>query len=328
MDYALRYRDSSKVFIEVKKPGEDLEKHQEQLLNYSFQQGVKLATLTNGITWWFYLPLNEGSWEQRKFYTIEIYEQEYEEISQKFIDFLSKESVTSGKAIENAENVYKSRQKQSSIKETLPKAWTKIIEGPDEILLELISETTEKLCGYKPDAQTVENFISSNIRKQPLELKTTKVYLEKDKSSVLNVLKSASKRNHENIIKIDPKWPENFKHTKIIEGQFENNSARNWNGLVRVAILTAFHKGKTLNEINKCGITGIIEGEKNDEGYQYLREANVSIQNVEANRAYSYIFELAKELSSPFRIRLKWHNKDNAAHPGEEGLIEWNELTE
>jgi predicted type IV restriction endonuclease len=123
VDYALRHNNYNKVFIEVKKVGEDLEKYQEQLLNYSFQEGVKLAVLTNGITWWLYLPLHEGSWEQRKFYTVEIFEQGGEEITLKFTDFLSNENVISGKAIDNAENIYKGRQKQYLIKETLPKAW-------------------------------------------------------------------------------------------------------------------------------------------------------------------------------------------------------------
>ena len=68
VDYALRHNGRNKAFIEVKKVNEDLEKHQGQLLNYSFQGGVKLAVLTNGISWWFYLPLHEGSWEQRKIY--------------------------------------------------------------------------------------------------------------------------------------------------------------------------------------------------------------------------------------------------------------------
>lgn len=159
VDYALKHNGRNKVFIEVKKVNEDLEKHQEQLLNYSFQEGVKLATLTNGISWWFYLPLREGSWEQRKFYTIEIYDQESEDIVKKFEEFLSKENVISDRAIENAENLYKSRQKQYLIKETLPKAWKKIITEPDELLVEILAETTEKLCGYKPDDETVEQFL-------------------------------------------------------------------------------------------------------------------------------------------------------------------------
>lgn len=164
VDYSLRYNNYNKVFIEVKKVGEDLEKHQEQLLSYSFQEGVKLAILTNGITWWFYLPLNEGSWEQRKFYTIEIYDQAAEEITQRFIEFLSKDNVITGKAVENAEKIYKGKQKQDLTKTTMPKAWKRIIEESNEVLIELIAETTEKMCGYKPDADTVAKFIT-NINK-------------------------------------------------------------------------------------------------------------------------------------------------------------------
>ena len=165
VDFSLRHSNTNKAFIEVKKIGEDLEKHQEQLLNYSFQEGVKLSILTNGITWWFYLPLHEGSWEQRKFYTIEIYDQNSEEIVGRFIDYLAKENIISGKAITNAEAIYKSRQKNHLIKETLPKAWSKLISEPDELLVDLLAEATEKLCGYKPDHLAVENFISVNFSK-------------------------------------------------------------------------------------------------------------------------------------------------------------------
>lgn len=161
VDYSLRYNNYNKVFIEVKKIDEELEKHQEQLLNYSFQEGIKLAILTNGITWWFYLPIHEGNWEQRKFYTVEIYDQGSNEIVQKFIEFLSKEKVVSGEAVKYAENIFKSKQKQILINKTMPEAWNKIIKEPDEILIELIAETTEKLCGYKPDNSTVVHFIDS-----------------------------------------------------------------------------------------------------------------------------------------------------------------------
>jgi len=163
VDYALRHSNTNKVFIEVKKIGEDLERHQEQLLNYSFKEGVNLAILTNGMSWRFYLPLHEGSWEQRKFYTVEIYDQKSEDIVGRFLDYLAKENVYSGKYIQNAEAVYKSRQREYLIRDTLPKAWNKLISEPDELLIELIADATEKLCGYKPDNSVVEHFISSNI---------------------------------------------------------------------------------------------------------------------------------------------------------------------
>ena len=156
----LRISNANKAFIEVKKIGEELENHQEQLLNYSFQEGVKLATLTNGVTWWFYLPLHEGSWEQRKFYTIDILDQESKDIVSKLVNFLSKDNITSGKAIQNAEAIYEGQQKLNILKETLPKAWNKIIDEADDLLIDLINETAEKLCGFKAATELVEQFLS------------------------------------------------------------------------------------------------------------------------------------------------------------------------
>ena len=108
VDFSLRINSMNKVFIEVKRPNENLEQHQQQLLEYSFIEGVKLAILTNGITWWFYLPLNEGSWEQRRFFTADFPEQEPASIADRFIDLLSKENVGSGNAVKNAEHLYTS----------------------------------------------------------------------------------------------------------------------------------------------------------------------------------------------------------------------------
>jgi len=170
VDYALKINGDNKVFMEVKRAGEDLERHQQQLLNYSFQEGVPIAVLTNGITWWLYLPLLEGNWENRRFYTIEIYDQNAEDMASKFIDFLSKDSVSTGKSLDNAKTVHKSRQKSSSIKNTLPRAWDKLLTEPDESLVDLLAETTEKICGYRPDNPTVEEFILFKSRSEAAEV--------------------------------------------------------------------------------------------------------------------------------------------------------------
>jgi len=163
VDYLLKHANRPKVFIEAKRVGEPLEKHQEQLLQYSFKEGVSLAVLTNGVTWWFYLPLGAGSWEQRKFYSIDIYDQEPEEIVGRLIDYLSKDNVASGKAVDNAQALYGTRQKEYEISKTLPKAWHKVVTDPDPVVVNLIADNTEKICGFKPDNLVVKNFISSYI---------------------------------------------------------------------------------------------------------------------------------------------------------------------
>lgn len=159
VDYSLRIGGKDKVFIEAKKAGEELDGHEEQLLNYSFKNGVKIAVLTNGFEWWFYLPLSEGSWEQRKFYTIDVLQQESSDVVSKFADFLSKDNVNNEKALANAEAVYKSQQKKNILKDNLPKAWQRLISEPDDRLIELITNKTEEICGFKADAETVEQFL-------------------------------------------------------------------------------------------------------------------------------------------------------------------------
>ena len=121
VDYALQINGDNEVFIEAKNPQKNLENHQEQLLNYCFREGVELAILSNGIEWWFYLPLKKGTWNDRKFYTIDISGQEIEDIVDKFDLLLSRKNVESGEAVQHAESILKSHQREKLIRETLPK---------------------------------------------------------------------------------------------------------------------------------------------------------------------------------------------------------------
>jgi hypothetical protein len=162
VDYALRVKRDDRFFIEVKKPAEDLEGHQDQLLDYSYREGVKLAALTNGLTWWFYLPTQEGNWRDRKFYTVDIQAQETSDIVQTLMNILSKDKVYGGEALKYAEEIFKGRRKKKQIDETLPEAWNKIISDPDTVLVDLLSGTTGKLCGYTPDNDSVATFLKSH----------------------------------------------------------------------------------------------------------------------------------------------------------------------
>lgn len=162
VDYCLRLSDQNEFFIEVKRTGEDLENHQEQLLEYAFRQGVELASLTNGVTWHFYLPMKKGNWTARRFYTIDILEQEPSEVASQFQKILSKEQIRTRNSVRYAEEIYKGRLKKDAILHALPKAWNKIITEPDELLVELLSEVTEKICGFKPRENIVLQFIERN----------------------------------------------------------------------------------------------------------------------------------------------------------------------
>jgi len=70
--------------------------------------------------------------------------------------------------LESARADYKNVARKRIINANLPKAWEALLKEQDSLLLELLSEKVEDICGYKPDLDTCSNFlkkqvISSNI---------------------------------------------------------------------------------------------------------------------------------------------------------------------
>ena len=143
VDIALFCSDRCHVLIEAKKAGEDLDRHQEQLLNYAFKKGVELAVLTNGLSWWFYLPTKNVDWRSRKFYAIDLLRQDMNDIASRFSELLEKKEICSGSALRHAEQIFESSRRKLQTDAYLPKAWEKLVQDPAHLLVELISETTE-----------------------------------------------------------------------------------------------------------------------------------------------------------------------------------------
>ncbi len=164
VSYALRIRNINKVFIEVKRVNEKLDKYQKNFVNFATREAVNLAVLTNGITWWFYLISAKGSWQQKWFYSIDLLKQKPDAYVPKLVDLLTKSRVARGQALKAAKALFQ-KKKQKMAADFLPEAWNKIISEPNKIFVELLSENTEKLCGYKIDSKSVENFLGQNIDK-------------------------------------------------------------------------------------------------------------------------------------------------------------------
>jgi hypothetical protein len=178
VDFSLHVNDSL-IFIEVKRIGEDLERHEKQLLEYSFLRGIEFAILTNGTLWWFYLPMKRGDWQTRKFATLDLSQQDSLHVAQKFVDLLSKENAGT---LENAEEVYRSK----SIADTLPAAWNKLITQPDLTLIERLSETTKQICGYSPETDEIKHFLKEYSDRIIIHLEEKKHRTTRNKSEALH----------------------------------------------------------------------------------------------------------------------------------------------
>jgi predicted type IV restriction endonuclease len=163
VDYSLRSKNIDRVFIKVLKINEELNGFQEGLVASAAKEKVDISVLTNGLIWRFYLSLMAGNLEQKTFYTLDLLKQKPGDVATQFLNFLEKENISSGKSLETA-NARQNEKQQNAVEDAIPSAWSKIISEPDAVLVNLLSETTEKLCGFKPEKKRLVKFLTERSK--------------------------------------------------------------------------------------------------------------------------------------------------------------------
>ncbi len=146
------------VFVEVKKVGMS-EGADRQLFEYAFHIGVPMAILTDGQEWNFFLPGEQGRYDERRFYKLDLLERSSREAAERLKRYLRYDAICSGKALESAREDYKKSTVVMTLKRTIPRAWEKLIADQDSLLLEMLADQVEVLCGYKPDLEMCSRFL-------------------------------------------------------------------------------------------------------------------------------------------------------------------------
>ncbi|MEY8690143.1 MAG: hypothetical protein AB9M53_09750 [Leptothrix sp. (in: b-proteobacteria)] len=163
VDYALCHpANKPAAFIEVKQIGQS-DGAERQLFEYAFHVGVPLAILTDGQEWNFFLPAEQGDYSERRVYKLDIVERDIQESGARLERYLSYAQVSSGSAIAAAREDYKNVSRNRQMISALPQAWSKLVAEEDDLLLELLADKVESLCGFKPDIDTVARFLRENV---------------------------------------------------------------------------------------------------------------------------------------------------------------------
>jgi predicted type IV restriction endonuclease len=159
VDYCLQIKGDNQVFIEAKKPNVTLDRHQPQLFDYVRYGDTKLSILTNSLDWWFYLPTAEGPWQHKPYVTLNLLSGDIEQVEKSLSHYLSKGSIQSGIAFEEAKTALKGRQRAFLVEDALPRAWKKLVFDEDEEMVNLLSDRVEKSEGRRPEQEDVVNFL-------------------------------------------------------------------------------------------------------------------------------------------------------------------------
>lgn len=159
VDFALCHPPSRPaVFIEVKQPGK-AEDSVRQALEYAFHTGVPFVVLTDGRTWSFYLPAEQGSYEDRRVYKLDLFERPAGEAAETLSRYLSRARLESGDALETARQEYRSLNRRSQARAAIPEAWRELVEKGDELLVELLANAVESKAGVRADDNDVAEFL-------------------------------------------------------------------------------------------------------------------------------------------------------------------------
>lgn len=153
------------IFIEVKQSstfniGED-----QLMMKYAFQHGVPIAVLTDGQRWSFYLPSGNGTFEERRFYLLDLLERNTDEIEFRLSRYLAFEEVKMNRASTSAREDHDDAIRRRIIAEALPEAWQEMVREADERLIQSLSTKIESTTGYQPKETEVAAF----LRKQTEE---------------------------------------------------------------------------------------------------------------------------------------------------------------
>jgi hypothetical protein len=119
----------------------------------------------------------------------------------------------------------------------------------------------------------------------------------------------------------------NLTHTKVLSVEFNHTrfpaSETTWNSLLNETIRFARKNVKSDDEFKRLVTVNWFKGKKEDEGYRYLPDVNLSVQGQDANAAWRGASHIAKQLGRPIEVIFTWRVKEAAAHPGVTGKLSY-----
>ena len=109
----------------------------------------------------FYLPAEQGSYEDRRVYKLDLFERSPGESAETLSRYLKRARIESGEALETARKEYRSQNRRSQARAAIPELWRELVEKGNEDLVELLASAVELKAGVRPDNNDVAEFLAA-----------------------------------------------------------------------------------------------------------------------------------------------------------------------
>jgi hypothetical protein len=135
---------------------------------------------------------------------------------------------------------------------------------------------------------------------------------------------SSKERSGENERRIDPRALPNLTHTKILGASIggESIAKANWNLLLDEILRRGMKRVGTFEKLRQLCPVNMVKGRKEDEGYGFLPDINISVQGQDSNAACRTVVTAAQGLGLALDVSFMWRPKEGAAHPGERARLQ------
>src|SRR6185503_10673072 len=109
-----------------------------------------------------FVPGELGDIGERRVYKLDLLEREPSECVVRLERYLQYSAVCSGLALDAAREDDRASSRDREIRSALPTAWMQLVEQED-MLAELLAEKVESVCGFKPEADVITEFLKIEL---------------------------------------------------------------------------------------------------------------------------------------------------------------------
>lgn len=136
--------------IEAKSPQQDLSRHVDQLMGYAFHEGTDICVLTNGFTWWLYLPREPGPAASRRFAELRLGDSPHQQVANDLEAYLGKANLESREAERRAKEALSKVREAERLRAEMPKVWRRMLDEPDRELVDLFARRVYEKVRLEP----------------------------------------------------------------------------------------------------------------------------------------------------------------------------------
>ena len=283
------------VFIEVKAVGGiagKLDEVERQLRDYNRNNTALFTVLTDVQEWHLYYSQTGGEFKDKRFKTINVANDDLDDVITLLRTFLSKSDIVAGTAKLEAETYLQLSQKHKAMEDALPHARL-MIHNPPFPSLPVCLQNLVKQKSFDITVDEAIAYISKAAASAPI---VSAPYAPN------SVMVPSLRRGDV----LDPDHLPSVKFSTLHEAYFGTVSAANWNALAKVALREACDKQVTLGELQKMLTANLRGGEYSEDGFKPIPGTSVSVQGMDADKSLYNTVILAQHLRMPLRISLTW----------------------